>query len=62
MTRWGVVLAGGTGSRFWPLSTPARPKQLLALIDRRPLIVNTVERLLPIVTPDHILILTNESL
>ncbi|MGQ0640692.1 MAG: mannose-1-phosphate guanylyltransferase [Gemmatimonadaceae bacterium] len=62
MTRWGVVLAGGTGSRFWPLSTPSRPKQLLALVDRRPLVVNTVERFLPIVEPQHILILTNEAL
>ncbi len=31
MSRWAVVLAGGVGSRFWPLSTPARPKQLLPL-------------------------------
>ncbi|HJU75419.1 MAG TPA: sugar phosphate nucleotidyltransferase [Gemmatimonadaceae bacterium] len=62
MTRWGVVLAGGTGSRFWPLSTPSRPKQLLALIDRKPLVVNTVERFLPIVDPERILILTNEAL
>ena len=26
---WTVILAGGVGSRFWPVSTPARPKQLL---------------------------------
>jgi mannose-1-phosphate guanylyltransferase len=57
-----VVLAGGTGSRFWPLSTPSRPKQLLALIDRRPLVVNTVERFRPIVEPERILILTSEAL
>ncbi len=62
MSRWGVVLAGGTGSRFWPLSTPSRPKQLLALIDRRPLVVNTVERFAPMVDAERILILTNESL
>ncbi|MGH7709698.1 MAG: mannose-1-phosphate guanylyltransferase [Gemmatimonadaceae bacterium] len=62
MIRWGVVLAGGTGSRFWPLSTPSRPKQLLALIDQRPLVVNTVERFTPIVDVERILILTNESL
>ncbi|MFL5605727.1 MAG: sugar phosphate nucleotidyltransferase, partial [Gemmatimonadaceae bacterium] len=31
MTRWAVILAGGVGSRFWPVSTPARPKQLLPL-------------------------------
>ena len=33
MTRWAVVLAGGVGSRFWPMSTPDRPKQLLPLVD-----------------------------
>ena len=29
--RWAVILAGGSGSRFWPLSTPTMPKQLLPL-------------------------------
>ena len=29
---WAVVFAGGIGTRFWPLSTPQRPKQLLALV------------------------------
>ena len=32
MTRWAVILAGGVGSRFWPLSTAERPKQLLPLV------------------------------
>jgi mannose-1-phosphate guanylyltransferase len=57
-----VVLAGGTGSRFWPLSTPSRPKQLLPLIDQRALVVNTVERFFPLVEPARILILTSEPL
>jgi mannose-1-phosphate guanylyltransferase len=57
-----VVLAGGIGSRFWPLSTPSRPKQLLPLVSPRPLIRDSVSRLLPIVDADHILILTNASL
>jgi mannose-1-phosphate guanylyltransferase len=56
------VLAGGTGTRFWPLSTPSRPKQLLALIDSNPLIANTVERFAPIVDIERILVLTSESL
>jgi hypothetical protein len=38
---WAIVLAGGIGSRFWPLSTPERPKQLLKLIGERPLIAET---------------------
>jgi hypothetical protein len=45
---WAVVLAGGVGSRFWPLSTPGRPKQLLALVDEHPLLRNTLARLAPL--------------
>lgn len=62
MTRWAVILAGGVGSRFWPLSTPVRPKQLLALVNDKPLLVNTVERLHELVPADHVLILTNATL
>jgi mannose-1-phosphate guanylyltransferase len=62
MNRWAVVLAGGVGSRFWPLSTPARPKQLLPLVDDRPLLVGTIERLSPLVPPSRTLILTNATL
>jgi mannose-1-phosphate guanylyltransferase len=62
MSRWAVVLAGGVGSRFWPLSTPSRPKQLLPLVTSRPLLADTVARLRPIVSSDRTLILTNDSL
>ena len=62
MSRWAVVLAGGVGSRFWPLSTPTRPKQLLPLVSERPLLRESVDRLLPMVDIAHILILTNASL
>lgn len=62
MNRWAVVLAGGVGSRFWPLSTPERPKQLLPLVNNDPLLVNTLKRLEAIVTPERTLILTNASL
>ena len=62
MSRWAVVLAGGIGSRFWPLSTPSRPKQLLPLVTDRPLLEESVERLLPIADASRILILTNASL
>ena len=57
-----MILAGGVGSRFWPLSTPRRPKQLLPLIDAHPLLRNTVDRLAPLVDAAHTLILTNASL
>ncbi len=62
MSRWGVILAGGIGSRFWPLSTPTRPKQLLPLVDDRPLLVNTLNRLEPIIPTEQILVLTTASL
>lgn len=54
-----MVLAGGVGSRFWPLSTPARPKQLLPLATDKPLLQDSVERLEPIVPLNRILVLTN---
>jgi mannose-1-phosphate guanylyltransferase len=57
-----VVLAGGIGSRFWPLSTPSRPKQLLPLVGGRPMLAETVERLVPLVGADRVLILTSASL
>jgi mannose-1-phosphate guanylyltransferase len=62
VSRWAVVLAGGVGSRFWPLSTPTRPKQLLPLVTSEPLLAESVARLQPVVPPDRVLILTNESL
>ncbi len=62
MSRWAVVLAGGIGSRFWPLSTPSRPKQLLPLVSSEPLLADAVNRLSPIVPPDRVLILTNDTL
>jgi mannose-1-phosphate guanylyltransferase len=62
MSRWAVVLAGGIGSRFWPLSTPSRPKQLLPLVTTEPLLADSVARLAPIVPPERVLILTSETL
>jgi mannose-1-phosphate guanylyltransferase len=62
VSRWAVVLAGGVGSRFWPLSTPQRPKQLLPLVTGKPLLQDAIDRLAPIVDPAHTLILTNANL
>lgn len=61
-TRWVVVLAGGVGSRFWPLSTAERPKQLLPLVGDKPLLVETLDRLTPLVPAARTLVLTNASL
>jgi mannose-1-phosphate guanylyltransferase len=60
--RWAVVLAGGVGSRFWPLSTPERPKQLLPLASDQPMLVDAVDRLRPLVGIERVLVLTNASL
>jgi mannose-1-phosphate guanylyltransferase len=43
-----VILAGGSGTRFWPLSRSKRPKQFLSLATERPLIVETFERVRPL--------------
>jgi mannose-1-phosphate guanylyltransferase len=59
---WVTVLAGGVGSRFWPVSTPARPKQLLPLASAQPLIRDTVDRVLSLVPVDRIRILTGGHL
>src|SRR5262245_26718691 len=61
-TMWAVVLAGGIGSRFWPLSTPHRPKQLLNLVGERPLIAETIARLSPLIPPERALVLTSRDI
>jgi len=62
VSRWAVVLAGGSGTRFWPLSTPERPKQLLPLATSDPLLVDAVLRLGPLVPPERTLIITSAAL
>lgn len=53
-----VILAGGSGTRFWPLSRAARPKQLISITGDRSMLQRTVERVLPL-HPKRILIITN---
>lgn len=55
---YAVVMAGGSGTRFWPLSRAARPKQLLPLLSDRPLIRETVERLLPLFDLERVFVVT----
>lgn len=62
MSRWAVILAGGVGSRFWPLSTPERPKQLMPLAGSEPLLADAIKRLSPLVPVEQTLVLTNGSL
>jgi mannose-1-phosphate guanylyltransferase len=56
-----AILAGGEGTRLWPLSRGKRPKQLLSLNGDRSLIQQTVDRLRPLVPPERILIVTEQS-
>jgi mannose-1-phosphate guanylyltransferase len=53
-----VILAGGSGTRFWPLSRVALPKQLISITGDRTMLQRTVERVLPL-KPKRILIITN---
>ena len=62
MSRWAVILAGGVGSRFWPVSTPLTPKQLLPLATDEPMLVDTLARLAPLVPPERTLILPTAAL
>jgi mannose-1-phosphate guanylyltransferase len=56
---YALILAGGSGTRFWPLSRNAKPKQLLNLFGTDPLLTQTIERLDGLVPRENILILTN---
>jgi mannose-1-phosphate guanylyltransferase len=57
-----VILAGGSGTRFWPRSRRARAKQVLALDGERSMIQQTVERLKPLSGVEHTWVITNELL
>jgi mannose-1-phosphate guanylyltransferase len=60
--RWAVVLAGGSGTRFWPLSTPDNPKQLLPLAGSGSTAEESIERLSGLVPRDRILVVTGAGL
>lgn len=55
-----VIMAGGAGTRFWPASRVALPKQLLPLAGERTMIQATVDRLRGLVAPQQVLVVTNE--
>jgi len=56
-----VIMAGGIGTRFWPLSTKEIPKQFLYILGQRSMIQQTVDRILPLVDHKNIYVVTNES-
>lgn len=55
-----LIMAGGSGERFWPLSTKQNPKQLLKIFSNKSLIRLAYERILPLVDKDRIFIATNK--
>lgn len=61
MKRYGVIMAGGSGSRFWPLSRQDKPKQFLNLYGSEPMVNLTIDRLAGVVEKENIFIVTNEN-
>src|SRR5215475_3932885 len=59
--RFVVIMAGGRGERFWPLSREKMPKQLLALLGKKSFLQEAVERVLPLVPVKNIFVITNEA-
>ena len=59
---YAVILSGGSGERFWPLSTPDRPKQFLSVFGGKSLIRQAVDRLKGLVPFERILVITAGSL
>lgn len=57
--RYVIVMAGGRGERFWPVSREKRPKQLLALLGERSFLQQAVDRVAPLVPIKNILVITN---
>ncbi|MFZ4395597.1 MAG: mannose-1-phosphate guanylyltransferase [Kiritimatiellia bacterium] len=59
---YAVIMAGGRGERFWPLSTAARPKQFLTLFGGKTLLAQAVDRLAGLIPPERILVITSRDL
>jgi mannose-1-phosphate guanylyltransferase len=59
---YGLILAGGRGTRFWPRSRKRSAKQVLNVVGDRSLIQATVDRLAPVIPPERLWILTNDHL
>lgn len=56
---YGLILAGGKGSRLYPLSRADKPKQFLNIINDKSFLVNTVERIVSIIEKKNIYVVTN---
>src|SRR5450759_3704115 len=56
-----IIMAGGRGERFWPVSREKMPKQLLTLLGKRSFLQQAVDRVLPLVPAKNIFVITNEA-
>lgn len=59
---YAVIMAGGKGERFWPLSTSKTPKQVLSLVGGKPMIQMAVERVDGIIPPERVIVVTSADL
>jgi len=59
---YAVIMAGGSGDRFWPMSTSERPKQFVSLFGGKPLIRHATDRLSGLVPPERTIVVTARSL
>ena len=62
MKRTAVIMAGGSGERFWPLSRKNKPKQLLSLVSDKTMLEEAIERISPLIKPEDIFIITGKQL
>ena len=58
---YALILAGGKGTRLYPLSRANQPKQFLKVINNKSFLVNTVERITPLIKKDNIYVITNQD-
>jgi dTDP-glucose pyrophosphorylase len=61
MKKFGVIMAGGGGTRFWPLSRASAPKQFLNITGEDSMINDTIKRIEGIIPPEQILIVTSKA-
>lgn len=62
MKRTAVIMAGGAGERFWPLSRASRPKQLIPLLSEKCMLAESVERIGSLISPEDVYIITGKQL
>jgi len=61
MAFYALIMAGGGGTRLWPLSRQARPKQALRLVGERTMFEHAVDRIAPVFQPDQVYVVTGTS-